>query len=669
MEFGLGREGAKAFAPIAILRSQCLDQALDYSLGTMTETRATSILDLVAPAFRMAVAVIVLATAAACASDEGDETPIIPEAPESTSTDSTPGGTEDSGSGIPYTVKITGIENDRIETIMKESSELVSLEDRPPLTLSGLTRRVEADVQRFGEVLRSEGYYEGTIKHRVDSDADPVRVQISIESGPPFLLAAYNIQYVGAFADDPAPSKPTPKELGLELGGRAEAAMIVRAGAQLLTFLRNEARPLAKQTDRRAVADFRDHTLTVDVSVNPGPRAVYGAVTITGLERTNEAYVRQWIPWKEGDPYEQKQMNTLQSDLSATGLFSSVVVNHADAVDEHGRIAITIGLEEAKPRSVGARIGYSTDRGVGGKAFWRHNNLFGHDEQLGISAQADFLEQRGAVTYERPNFGRAGRSVFSRAEVGNNDTDAYKGFDSAVSGGVRWPVSIRVRASLGGLMEYSNLRGNDDDGYTETLLWGVPGTIRFDGSNNKLNPTKGIRLELTLVPYVGTSGKALTFNFTEVGVSGYYPLDAEQRFVLAGRTRVASLVGERRENIPANKRIYAGGGDSIRGYAYQTVGPLNDDKDPIGGRSKIEFSGELRARVYGDFGLVPFFAAGNAYESVLPQVSQEYQWAAGLGFRYYTSFGPLRLDAAFPLNPRSGVDDPFQIYFSIGQAF
>jgi translocation and assembly module TamA len=608
---------------------------------------------------------LALASPASTLADE-DEGPIIPEAPASASTGSTAG---DEAGGIPYKVTFTGIKDDRLETLMKESSQLISLQDRPPTTMAGLSRRIDQDVNRFGEVLRSQGFYQGSIGHRIDTGADPIRVKFAIETGPPFLLAAYDIRYVGPFAEDPAPSKPTLEDLGLKLAERAEASRIVTAGTRLLAFLRNEARPLARQTDRQAVADFRDNTLRVDLSVDPGPRATYGTVTVSGLDRTNEQYVRQWIPWKEGAPYKQKQMDALQSDLAGTGLFASVVVTHADTVDDQGRIAVSIAVEEDRPRSVGARIGVSTDRGVGGQAFWRHNNLLGNNEQLELSAQADFLEQRGAISYERPNLGRAGRSVFARAEAGNSDTDAFQGFDSSISSGIRWPVTERARASLGGLVEYSNLKGNDEDGYTETILWGVPGTIRFDGTDSVLDPTKGVRVDLTLVPYVGTSGTPLTFNFTEVGLSGYYPLDENKRFVLAGRTRVASLVGESTANIPPNKRIYAGGGDSIRGYAFQSVGPLDDNDDPIGGRSKIEFSGELRARVYGDFGLVPFFAAGNAYDSVLPELSEEFQWAAGLGFRYHTTFGPLRLDVAFPINRRSKVDDFFQIYFSIGQAF
>jgi len=637
----------------------------------MTETRPTTMLRLIAYALRTVVAVLLLTMAASMpARAESDEPPFYPDTPQPPPAKSAPtaGETKEKPSGIPYEVEITGVDDEKLKDLMKESSQLIALQDQPPTTLSGVSRRIEEDQARFDRVLRSEGYYAGTISHRIDADTDPVRVTISVDPGPPFLLSAYSIAYVGKFADDPPPAKPALEDLGLELGARAEAAKIVAAGSKLLGLLRNEARPLAKQTDRRAVADFREQTLSVEVSVDPGPKATFGPVTVTGLTRTNEDYIRQWVSWKEGDPYTQKQMDTLQSDLVDTGLFSSVIVQHANEVDERSEIAITISVEEDKPRAVGAGVSVSTDRGVGGRVFWRHINLFGNNESLELSAQADFLEQGGAINFERPNFGMPGRSVYAGAKGGLSDTDAYEGFDSSLSGGIKWPVSKRWTASVGGLVEYSNLKDNDSEDYTETVLWGIPGTLAYDGTNNKLDPKKGVRLNLTLVPYAGTSDKPLLFNFAEVGVSGYYPLDRERRYVLAGRTRVGSIVGESRDDIPANKRIYAGGGDSIRGYAYQLVGPLNDDDDPLGGRSKIEFSGELRARVYGDFGVVPFVAAGNAYDSEFPDFSGTLQWAAGLGFRYYTAIGPIRFDVGVPLNPRN-VDDPFQLYFSIGQAF
>ena len=149
----------------------------------------------------------------------------------------------------------------------------------------------------------------------------------------------------------------------------------------------------------------------------------------------------------------------------------------------------------------------------------------------------------------------------------------------------------------------------------------------------------------------------------------YQPLDYARRYVLAGRARVGSTVGQPRRNVPANKRFYAGGGNSVRGYGYQKIGPLNDDDDPDGGRSLLELGAEFRAQVWGNFAVVPFVDGGTVYDNAYPDFSETFRWAAGIGLRYHTVIGPIRFDIAFPLNPRKGTDDPYQFYISIGQAF
>jgi translocation and assembly module TamA len=148
----------------------------------------------------------------------------------------------------------------------------------------------------------------------------------------------------------------------------------------------------------------------------------------------------------------------------------------------------------------------------------------------------------------------------------------------------------------------------------------------------------------------------------------YAPLDSK-RLIIAARGKIGGMVGDSRADIPAPKRFYSGGGGSVRGYQYQLVGPLDADNDPQGGRSVIEMGVEARIRVTEDFGLVPFLEGGNVFDSMAPDFSESFRWGAGIGARYYTAIGPIRFDIAVPLNKRKGVDDDFQFYISIGQAF
>lgn len=568
------------------------------------------------------------------------------------------------GPQVTYTVELTGVENDDLKALMERSMLLKTLQDEPPATLPGLARRVEGDTNRLEVVLRSEGFWDGTVEGTVDTSVSPLKVTMSVEQGAQYEFGSYQVRFVG---DEPAPDVPTQEELGVAAGAPARGEEIVAAGRKLFKGLFDDARPLAERVDRVITVDHRDQTVNVEMVVDPGPPARFGPIEISGLDRTDEAYVRQWITWEQGAPYDQSKVDEFRSGLLGSGLFGSVVVRPAKKIDADGELPIAVEVSEAKPRSVGVGVNFSTDRGVGGRVFWRHRNLFGRDEDFEVSLRGDFLEQEVKVDLERPNFGALDRTLFFAADAKRSDTDAFKGFEANAGGGISWPLAERWQASIGGAINYSNL--DDVEGQQSSLLFGIPMTVSYDGQDNDLHPTEGVRFNLVNTPYVGEGATTLLFNAATATVSAYYALDEERRFILAGRTRLGSIVGAETLDLPANKRFYAGGGGSIRGYAFQSVGPLAPDNDPIGGRSLIEFSAEMRLRVWGDIGVVPFVDAGNVYDQSFPSFDDPLQWGAGLGLRYHTAAGPLRFDVAFPVNRREGVDDPFQIYISLGQAF
>jgi translocation and assembly module TamA len=144
-------------------------------------------------------------------------------------------------------------------------------------------------------------------------------------------------------------------------------------------------------------------------------------------------------------------------------------------------------------------------------------------------------------------------------------------------------------------------------------------------------------------------------------------LDNRQWRVLAARLKVGTIVGA--GNVPPDKRFYAGGGGSVRGFGYQLVSPLAADGTPIGGRGLLESSLEMRIRLTDTIGVVPFVDAGSVSPTSLPGRDARIAVGAGIGARYYTGVGPLRVDFAMPVNPRGGIDKGFQFYLSFGQAF
>jgi translocation and assembly module TamA len=173
---------------------------------------------------------------------------------------------------------------------------------------------------------------------------------------------------------------------------------------------------------------------------------------------------------------------------------------------------------------------------------------------------------------------------------------------------------------------------------------------------------------LGLAPYQDVIGRDINFYKLRASGTRYVPLGRRPEIDLAGRVTLASILGEERSDIPADERLYAGGGGTIRGYAFQSVGPL-DGKTPLGGRSLAVTSAELRWRLNPEFGLVAFIDGGTAFEGVYFDSKEDVLWSAGVGFRYFTPVGPLRFDLAFPMDRRRGTDDAYQFYISLGQAY
>lgn len=575
-----------------------------------------------------------------------------------------------------YTVQITGNLPDALRALLQQSSLLQTLRDEPPPSFGALLRRTDSDVERFNLVLRSEGYYAGRIRSTIDETASPIAVTIDVDPGPVFRLKYYAIVDEGG--GNALPSLPPLSELGLQIGQPARSADIVAAGRKLRRHLADHAQPLSRIIEQDALVDHADLSMAVTVYLDPGPLVSLGQPTITGLDSVDEDHVRRLIPWAEGDPYDQRRVDQFRRKLVRSGLFAAVIIDHAAAADADGRLPMTVELVEGKHRSVGLGAKYYTSEGPAIDAFWEHRNLFGAHESLRVALLFSAIRQELTNTLTLHDFKRRDQDLRNEIKLARqringfgdfvNEGAAYDSDGVSALSSLRRPLADQLAGELGVSIAYARLREPDSD-YEPSTLLGFPGALDFDSRNDPLDPAEGIRVRYAPTPYVGWFEQTIQFLSNELSASAYLSLDKQRRYVLAGRSALGIIAGPSRDRIPTDKRFYAGGGDSIRGYPFQSVGPLDDDDNPLGGRSLFLLSAELRARVWGNFGIVPFIDAGNVYTAAVPDFDEALRAGAGLGFRYRTLIGPLRLDFAVPLNRRKSVDDPFQFYINIGQAF
>ena len=601
--------------------------------------------------------------------------------------------------GVPYEVEIQGKDLDKspVSKLLPEVSLAVQKMDDPPKSPALLRRRCEGDIPEMQKVLRSFGYFRGTVTFNIiqpKSDGDttdqqlpfsaenpeseasamppptvhPSTVRFEVDLGPRFTFSKIHIN-LAPDAPQNVLSPPTPESVKLVEGEPYSAGLVVQAGESILTRYKQNGYPFPTISHRDVIADFKTDHAEVAFQVSPGSYARFGPTRVTGLTRLKDPYVYALIPWKEGEPYDIRLINAARQALFDTNLFGVVSFKNPGGVDAQGMLPMTVELSERAPRTVRLGLEYTTDYGPGFNGSWTHRNLFGMAEKLTASAVLNKETRTGALRFSKPMFLNRDNTFIAGIQFSNDTTPGYDA--NSVDTTVMLQQQFTKTFSAGGGLGFHLARVKEnafDTRNTYQLLY-VPLSANLDTRKNILNPVRGYNLSLTMAPYQDISQSDIRFFRYILGGSTYYNFNRGDWVVLAVRATFGQIYGIDHDEMPADLRFYPGGGGSVRGYGYQLAGPLQGDT-PLGGLSMLTGSLELRFKITESIGLVPFLDAGTAYLDTVPDFSdQEMLYGAGLGLRYYTTIGPIRLDVAVPLRKREGVDSNYQFYVSIGQSF
>ncbi len=564
--------------------------------------------------------------------------------------------------GLHYEVRWQGKLEDALRKTLEQNSDTVTYRDRLPASLTHLRRRVSRDVERFTRILHAQGYYDATIDEDISTAESPFVVEFRVDPGP---------QYTFRKIDVAATSKvsfawPTPSALDLPPGTPALSKAVVDAEGQLLACAKTFGHPFPSVANRSVVVDRESRTVDVTYTIDPGPLAQFGPTTVDGLNAVKEETVRRAIAWQEGEPYDAKLISETQDRLYAQELYSMARVITGDTLDAEGRVPMRIRVVERKHRTISLGAGFDTDGGPNVRAGWEHRNIDGLGHKLTLQSKLSGDSQDAEARFLIPGWRRDDQTLRLQLRLGAESPEAY---DSRYAGagvtverklGPRWTVGAGV-AFRYSLQEQKRL----DEIYH---LLSFPSYALRDTTDNSMDPKQGSRLDLRAEPFVEVTDPTVSFLRGSVEWRGYRALDEDGYWVIAARLKLGTILGAGSDAIPPDERFYAGGGGSIRGFAYKTVSPLKGD-DPIGGRSLTEASIELRRRITEQLGAVVFVDAGNAFSTSIPDFGEELRVGAGVGVRYFTPIGPLRIDVAVPLNPREELDDRFGVYVSFGQAF
>jgi translocation and assembly module TamA len=534
--------------------------------------------------------------------------------------------------------------------------------------LAQLDRRAREDGALIDRLLRATGYYAG----EVDVDISPAEsvdgealVALRIVPGPRYSFGSIEI-----VTPRSAPLELIRRTLGLNTGDPVDATAIQAAEDRVRLRLPELGFPFATVGERDIEIDHETRTAKYRIDVLAGQRARIGTIRVEGNELVDAEHVGRLARFRSGDLYDQADIEDLRRAMVATGLFGSVGVRATEAAP--GVVDVVVSAQPAPLRTVAGQAGYSTGEGIRVEASWQHRNFVPPEGALTVRGVAGTREQRLAGELRFSNFRERDRVLLLRSEVSHEDRDAYEARSFTVGGRLERETNLIWQKtwtySVGAELIATDERDTDIDlGISRRrtfLIAALPASLAYDGTDDLLDPSSGFRLSGRLSPEISFQDSAFAYLRGQIDASTYAPV--AERVVLAGRVRAGSIFGADRDRIAPSRRFYAGGGGSVRGFGFQEIGPRDPFNDPIGGRSVAEASVEARIRL-GDFGVVPFVDAGQIYTSTLPRFDS-FRFGAGIGVRYYTGFGPIRIDVATPLDPRRG-DPDVGVYVSIGQAF
>ncbi|MFP4097453.1 MAG: autotransporter assembly complex protein TamA [Alphaproteobacteria bacterium] len=515
-------------------------------------------------------------------------------------------------------------------------------------------RATQKDILRG---MQAKGYYRANVDISIqDTNNDMPQVLFDISPGTQAKLTAISVI--------PARYMDNLDTIQLKPGSALEADAVLKAQARLYKQLQEKSCAVDLDISHQVIFDSDMQNGEVVFKITEGKPAAFGALSFTGNDTVKTKHIDKLVSWDQGACYKQNKVEAVRAQLLASGLFSRVSPVLPDNASQLDTIPVTIELTERPHRTLSAGLSYYTDEELGVSFGWEHRNFRGAGEKLKVDFNLSKREQELTTTLNKPFFLREDQNLTLNASLTHEDTDAYESTGVSLGGFVSRSMTDQLTARIGTEIDVSRIEENNGQRNNYAIL--TPrSSLKYDSRDNTLDPRDGALLKISAAPSIDMIGTSDPYLTTQASAQSYY--EANKNLVLAGRIKAGTIWGASTQNLPASKRFYAGGGGSVRGFGYQEIGPF-ENGDPLGGRSLLETSLELRYKMTEKIGAVAFVDAGQVDDDVAPAFD-DLAVGAGLGLRYYTDFGPLRFDVATPLGGDENSDQSVHFYVSIGQAF
>lgn len=551
-------------------------------------------------------------------------------------------------------------------------AEQMAADARP--TAQELVSAAQADYQRLLAVLYNHGHFgpviaitlDGVEAAAIPSVQPPRRIGhavIRIEPGPTFRFGRADIEPV-------APETTLPE--GFQTGQTASLQVLKSTVGAGVDGWRNRGHAKAALAAQSLTANHSTQTINAQLRLDPGPRLRFGALNVTGNRAVRTDRIVEIAGLPTGDVFSPKELRLAQTRLRRAGAFNAVALSEAEEPGQNTTLPITAQVTEAKPRRLGFGAELSSLEGLTLSTFWLHRNLWGGAERLRLEAEIKGIggnsggEDYGlAARFDRPATFNADTDFYALAKL--EQLDEVNFFSRQLdleTGIVRYANQARTyRLGIG----LRRAETRDAFGTNRYTLLTLPLGVEFDYRDDKLDAKNGYYLNAGVTPFVALSGSDNGLR-SYVDARAYRTVGSARPVTFAFRGQLGSVYGPGLSTAPADYLFYSGGGGTVRGQPYQSLGVDLGSGNVVGGRSFFGLSAEARFKVSDTIGLVGFADAGYVGAEEFYDGSGTWQSGAGLGVRYATGIGPIRFDVAVPTSgPDTG--EKFQIYIGVGQAF
>lgn len=545
--------------------------------------------------------------------------------------------------------------------------------DQPARSRSEARRRARQAGEDAIAVLRAEGYYAYTVEPDV-SDGEPPAAVVKIAPGQVFLIADPQIAWSGSPPDEGVRQRAA-AAMRLTEGEPGRSADIVGAEGRIVAQVAKLGYADVAPEPREVIVDHADHTVRPTFRIMAGELVRLDGVEVVTKGRTNPQWVARLAPWVAGDVYDPEDVAELERRLRDTAVYDSISVTlaGADKATAEGLRPVVVTLSDRRARTIELGAGYSTSEGAGVDARWIRYNQRSRADTTTYALRFAKLEQRLGAEISLPHWRRPQQTLKLNSSVFRNDTDAYNETGATIGVDLTRRRQTTAYRTFGVSFDLSQTKEqvsrNGSIAGRKLNLATLAGLVAYawDFSDSILDPKRGWRLETRAEPTYVAGDTSVPYLKLAAQGSAYLPFGRQDSTVLAARLKVGAIAGGSVLDVPASRRFFSGGGGSVRGYAYQGIGPRLTDNTPQGGVSLIESSLEVRQKITDRWSGVAFIDAGAIGTQQTPK-RDDLRAGAGFGIRYDLGFGPIRADIAAPLGRRKG-DPRFQIYLSIGQSF